>query len=194
MQMKGDANPTKVWFFGFTKELPRSVLRKFITDSIMAKVPSANGRFVPKAFDLEKKASVTFETPFLAQMFCELCQDEGAITHNGSPIRVQMDRSQATRARNRLIGKLREQCEFKLDLRNGRYQVGSNNPKGKVFVHDESSGDLWVLFIIRALDDGKVAVDMDEEVIKTCGLDPDIAKAMIQDAEEQCGQSRSVGR
>ena len=175
----------KSWFLGFKRDHSRIFLRKFITEQITTRMPNASGHFIPKAYDLERKASVTFDSEFLANQFCELCTDT-PIQHEENDIRVRVDRALEVRTRNRLIGKLRSRCEDATNLQSGRFAVGSNNPKGKIFITEVATGQVWVLFNLSDDGLGGQKVEVNAEDVVACGMTIEVAQQIAAAAQEEC--------
>ena len=162
-------------------------MKKFASDVIKARMPYADIRFVTNAFDLVGKVSIAFESDFLAKQFVEECADK-PIEHESRSIRARRDQPQDVRDRNRVIGKLREMVheDAKEVLHDGRFEVGSNNPKGKVFISEVATGRLCVLFTVTDSEQGGPKVTLNDEDIAAAGLDPIVAQRIAKNAEDAC--------
>ena len=177
-----EANPNVIWFLGFPRELMATKLKKFASDAVDAAMPGWSQRIVVKAFNLEQKCSVEFETAYGAHKFLDSARDDPPVFEMRT-IRIRADRTVEARYRNRVMGELWKGLEARIKNANGRYKVGQNGPKGKVFVADAISEEVWVIFKVETHGSNDINVETVEESCTECQLSLEVARDIVDAAK-----------
>ena len=81
-----------------------------------------------------------------------------------------------------MMGHLWRQLEENINNQGGRYKIGQNGPKGKVFVADNTNDEVWVVFRISQ-HGGEQVVEVDADACKACGVSEEHARDMIDKAK-----------
>ena len=176
------AKPNIVWMLGFPRELLANKLKKFALETVDTMMPGWKDKVVVKAFNLDQKCSVEFDSAYGAHKFLDLSRDDPP-KFEMQPIRVRPDRSAEARYKNRIMGGLWKGLELRLDSSGGRYKIGQNGPKGKVFLVDNSTEEVWVIFQITHHGSNDITIEIKEEACTTFRLAPEVARDIVDAAK-----------
>ena len=134
---------------------------------------------VVRAFNLENRFSINFGSVFMAHKFFSFLSHyrENDIIFEGTKLRARLDRGADVRQRNRILGGLWAELSARLAL--SSKSIGQNGPKGKVFVPDKESEQVWILFTLTTHGHANVHIEIDSESCSAVGLTEEDARDIV---------------
>ena len=172
----GSADLLVIWILGLPRELLATQLKKFAAQLLGDVSVDMARHSVVRAFNLENRFSVNFDSVFMAHKFLSHYR-ENDIVFEGTKLRARPDRSADVRQRNRILGGLWAELSARPAL--DSKSIGQNGPKGKVFVSDMESEQVWILFTLTTHGHADVHIESNSESCSAVGLGGEEARDIV---------------